>query len=375
MPEAMVSGHRIAAIALRIITQFRRDRRTLALIFAVPLIVLSLVSYLIDLKPSEIQFGVVNEDQALISVADAIVNLMEENTDLQMVELSQSEAEAQLRNGKIQAALFFPADFTRNLIMAQGPTITLLLEGSDPQVVGYVRDSLEAAIPQALAGIPGMEGRSINIEPRFIYGGQDYSTMDYLGPAFIVLIPFFFVFLLTSISFLRERAQGTIERLLASPLSRAETVIGYMLGFGLFSFVQSLIILLFTVYVLDVHCEGNILTAILIVVIMVLTAVNIGIFVSTFAHNEFQAVQFVPLIIFPQALLGGLFWSIGSLPWFLRWMSYLMPITYANFAVEEVMIKGASALDWSVGSNLLILVAFTLALIVLSAVTLRRQIA
>ncbi len=370
-----MSGHRIAAIALRIVTQFRRDRRTLVLIFAVPLIVLALIGYLMDLKPSDIKFGVVNEDQAVLSVADAIVTVMEENTDLQMIELSRSEAEAQVREGKIQAVLMFPSDFTLGLITGQGPTITLLLEGSDPQVVGYVRDGLEKAIPQTLAGIPGMEGRQIGIEPEFIYGGLDYSTMDYLGPAFIVLIPFFFVFLLTSISFLRERAQGTMERLLASPLSRAETVIGYMIGFGLFAFVQSLVILFFTVYVLDVNCEGNILAAILIVVVMVLTAVNIGIFVSTFARNEFQAVQFVPLIVFPQALLGGLFWSVDSLPWFLRWLSYTMPVTYANYAVKDVMIKGASVLDWSVASNLLILAAFTVVLIMLSSVTLRRQVA
>lgn len=370
-----MSGRRIAAIARRIVTQFRRDRRTLVLIFAVPLIVLSLVGYLIDLKPADVKFGVVNEDQALVSVADSIIGMMEENTDLPMSELSRVEAERQLREGRIQAVLAFPGDFTQSLIMGQGPTITLLLEGSDPQVTGYVRDNLAAAITQTLAGIPGMEGRSIEIEPEFVHGGLDYTTMDYLGPAFIVLIPFFFVFLLTSISFLRERAQGTIERLLASPLSRAETVVGYMLGFGLFAFVQSLVILFFTVYVLDVNCEGNILAAILVVIVMVLTAVNIGIFVSTFARNEFQAVQFVPLIIFPQALLGGLFWSVGSLPWFLRWLSYIMPLTYANFAVEDVMIKGASVIDWSVGSNLLILVAFTVVLITLSSVTLRRQLA
>lgn len=370
-----MSVHRIAAIARRIVTQFRRDRRTLILIFAVPLIVLSLIGYLVEMKPSGVKFGVVNEDQALISVSKAIVGVMEDNTELDLVDLSYEEADAQLREGKIQAALVFPADFTLNVISGQGPAITLLLEGSDPQVSGYVRDSLASAIPQALAGIPGMGGRMIEIEPEFIHGGLDYSALDYLGPAFVVVIPFFFVFLLTSISFLRERAQGTIERLLASPFSRAETVIGYMFGFGLFSFVQSLVILLFTVYVLGVHCEGNIATAVLIVVIMVLTAINIGIFVSTFARNEFQAVQFVPLIIFPQALLGGLFWSVGSLPWFLRWMSYLMPMTYANYAVRDVMIKGASILDWSVGNNLLILVCFAAVLILLSSLTLRRQVA
>ncbi len=370
-----MSWHRISALAKRIITQFRRDRRTVALILVVPIVILSLVGYLIDLKPSDTAVGIVNEDVAATSVAGLIVNTLEDVGDLKLIDLSREEVEGQLRDGRIKAALMFPSDFTQNLVTANGPTATLLLEGSDAQVAGHVRGTITTAIQQTLASIPGMEGRLINVQPSLIYGGPDYSTLDYLGPAFVVLIPWFFVFLLTSISFVRERVQGTVERLLASPLSRIDIVLGYMLGFGIFSLIQSLEMLLFTVYVLNVNCEGSIFVAILIVVIMIMTAVNLGILLSTFARNEFQAVQFVPLVVFSQGLLGGLFWSLDSLPWSLRWLSYLMPVTYANLAVKDVMIKGAGILDWSVGSNLLILTAFAAAFIVLSSLTLKREVA
>jgi len=138
--------------------------------------------------------------------------------------------------------------------------------------------------------------------------------------------------------------------------------------------LQSVVILVFAVYVLQIEHLGNIGVVILTVAIMALTAVNLGIFLSTFARNEFQAVQFMPMIMFPQALLGGLFWSLESLPWGLRWLSYLMPLTYANRASENVMIKGAGIPDWSVASNLLILLAFAAVFIFLSSRTLRSEV-
>jgi len=369
-----MNRHRIAALARRIITQFRRDRRTVALILIVPIVIISLIGYLIEVKPSHTPVAIVNEDTSLVSVADLIVDALEQEGQLKLTDLTREEADRQLRTGKIKAALIFPPDFTRSMVTANSPTATLLLEGSDPQIMGQVGAAVATAIQQTLSGLPVVEGRLIEVETLFLHGGEDYSTLDYLGPAFVVLMCWFFVFLLTSVSFVRERVQGTVERLLASPLSRFEIVLGYMLGFGIFSLVQSLEMLLFTVYVLDVNCEGSILLAILTVVVMIMTAVNLGILLSTFARNEFQAIQFVPLVVFPQALLGGLFWSLDSLPWSLRWLSYLMPVTYANSAVRDVMIKGANLLDWSVASSLLILTGFAAAFVFLAALTLKREV-
>jgi len=148
-----------------------------------------------------------------------------------------------------------------------------------------------------------------------------------------------------------------------------------MLGFGLFALVQSLFILLFTVYVLGINYVGNLFIVVLIVVIMALGAVNLGIFLSTFAKNELQAAQFMPLIVLPQALLGGIFWAVKDLPWFLRWISYGVPITYANFALRDVMVKGYSILDGSVAFDLFMLLVFAVVFIFLASLTLRREVA
>ncbi len=140
------------------------------------------------------------------------------------------------------------------------------------------------------------------------------QVLDYIAPALLATLALFFSFLLTGISFLRERSQGTMERLMASPVSRLDIVLGYLFGFFLFALTQTLIIVLFTIYVLDVHYSGDLWQIFVFQVVVIAGAVNLGIFISTFARNEFQMVQFIPLILFPQIFLCGVIWPVEQMP-------------------------------------------------------------
>lgn len=190
---------------------------------------------------------------------------------------------------------------------------------------------------------------------------------------FIGIFSFFFVFLLTSVAFLRERSQGTIERVMASPLTRAELVIGYVCGFTIFALIQSLVILLFVVFALQVHYSGNLALVFLVSVLLTIGSVNLGIFLSTFAQNEFQIVQFMPLVFGIQVFLSGIFWPIAQLPALLRPISYVLPLTYANDALRGVMLKGDSFSE--ISGQLMALVVFALLMVLLSSLTVRRQVA
>ena len=181
------------------------------------------------------------------------------------------------------------------------------------------------------------------------------------------------MFLLTSIAFLRERSQGTIERVMVSPLTRAELVMGYICGFTLFALVQSLLILLFVVFALKVHYSGNLALVFLVSALLTIGSVNLGIFLSTFAQNEFQVVQFIPLVLGVQIFLSGVFWPVAQLPAALRPISYILPLTYANDALRGVMLKGADI--GGIASQLGALFVFALAMVLLSTLTMRRQIA
>ena len=137
-------------------------------------------------------------------------------------------------------------------------------------------------------------------------------ALDNAAPAVLATLILFFGFLITGISFLRERTQGTLERLLASPISRMDIVAGYLLGLLLFALVQTLILFFYMVYVLDVSFQGDLWQILVFQMLIGINAVCLGTFFSAFARNEFQMIQFIPLIIIPQVFLCGLFIQISQ---------------------------------------------------------------
>lgn len=203
--------------------------------------------------------------------------------------------------------------------------------------------------------------------------GQSFpksSVLDYIAPALLATLALFFSFLLTGISFLRERSQGTMERLMASPVSRTDMVVGYLFGFFIFALTQTLIIVLFTIYVLGVNYHGDLWQIFVFQIVIITGAVNLGIFISSFARNEFQMVQFIPLIIVPQIFLSGVLWPVEQMPNYLQWVSAILPLRYGVDGLRQIMLYGKSLLD--VGLDLLVLVAFAIITSILAALTLRR---
>ena len=190
------------------------------------------------------------------------------------------------------------------------------------------------------------------------------------APGLLATLALFFSFLLTGISFLRERTQGTMERIMASPVSRLDMVIGYLLGFFIFALTQSLIVLLFTIYVLDVTYIGDLWQIFVFLTFVVTMAVNLGIFASSFAKNEFQMIQFIPLMLFPQIFLCGVIWPVADMHPVLQWIARFLPLKYAVDGMQGIMLSGDNLLD--VGFELGILVAFAVAISILAATTLRR---
>ena len=196
------------------------------------------------------------------------------------------------------------------------------------------------------------------------------GILDYIAPALLATLALFFSFLLTGISFLRERSQGTMERLMASPLSRLDIVVGYLFGFFIFALTQTLIMVLFTIYVLGVNYYGDLWQIFVFQIVVITGAVNLGIFISTFARNEFQMVQFIPLIIVPQIFLCGVIWPVEQMPDYLQWLSAVLPLTYAVDGLRDIMLAGKSLLD--VGFELAVLAGFTVVTSILAAIVLRR---
>jgi ABC-2 type transport system permease protein len=289
-----------------------------------------------------------------------------------------------VRDGSQRVALVFRPDFSQTLRTEHQASLEVIVEGSNPGQAGgalgtvgqAIMESapivLKEALPPPLnAAIPST--LPLQIETTRLYGSSEIKMLDFFAPMFIAYIGFFLIFLLTSVSFLRERTQGTMERLSASPVTRMEMVLGYMLGFGLFSVIQAVLLVIFTVYVLQVQYTGNILSIFVVTLALVLGAVNLGIFLSTFARNELQAVQFIPIVILPQVLLSGLLWPVQDMPGWLQAIARLMPLTYAVDAMTDIMIRGQTlAQTWQ---PLLVLISFAAVFALLAAGTVRREVA
>ena len=198
------------------------------------------------------------------------------------------------------------------------------------------------------------------------------SILDYTFPAILAMLILFFGFLLTGISFLRERSQGTLERLMASPVSRLDIVGGYLLGFLLFALLQTLIIFFYVIYVIDVNFQGDLWQILIFQVIIGIGAICLGTFFSTFARNEFQMMQFIPLVILPQMFLCGLLWPVNQMPDYLQWIAKFLPLYYGVEGIRALMLQGQNLLD--IGKDVGILAAYAVGLLVLASLTLRRGV-
>ena len=384
---------RITALSSRIIRQVFRDRRTLVLIFIVPVVIMTLLYLVLTNTSSAHTLAIVSPSGARSErINTLITNLLPGKDKLNVVYIKANQVNDTLKNGNADAAVIFPPDFAQQVFTGQNPSVQIVLEGSDPNAANAMHDLTESFTHQlgiaisvlnaqlAQTGqeqaLPPVLGASLPFtisDPQYLHGGPQFTFNDSIAPVFIGIFSFFFVFLLTSIAFLRERSQGTIERVMASPMTRTELVIGYILGFLLFGLVQSLMILLFVIYALRVHYSGNLSLIFLVTALLTIGSINLGIFLSAFAQNEFQIVQFIPLVFGIQIFLSGVFWPIDQLPAILRPISYILPLTYANEALRAVMLKGADLAE--IARELIALLIFMVLMIILSALTMRRQIA
>ena len=204
----------------------------------------------------------------------------------------------------------------------------------------------------------------------FSFGDQQ-GVLDRIAPGLIAVFVLFFTFVLTGVSFLRERAQGTLERLLTTPVGRADILVGYTTGFFVLAMVQSVIVVTFTLLVLEVNYQGSIWQIWTVLVPLVVVGVSLGVFISTFARNEFQVVQFIPLLMAPQIFLSGVIAEVDKMPAVLEVLAYLLPLTYAVDGLQDIMLRGDSL--GSLGLELGVLALYVVALLIAAAVAVRRS--
>jgi ABC-2 type transport system permease protein len=326
-----------------------------------------------------LRLGVVNEDDGVegIRLSDVFIQELLGQGGITIVTLDGGDINQSIKDYRLNAALVIGPGFTRDTYVSHKVSMSVVAGTPDAgnmttyqQAMSILGVRLQNATASTLAKMK-TGSPSVSISSSAIYG-EGFTMLDLFAPYLLGVIAFAFIFIFTGVTFLRERSFGTFERLLASPITRTEIILGYMLGFSLFAIIQSMIILLFAVFVLNVKIVGSIYSVVALQLIITLVSVNLGIFCSSFARNELQAVQFIPLLILPQVFLDGMFWPISTLPNYLQAFSYMMPLTYANDALQNIMVRGYSLGD--VWADVAILLAFAVIMIALSALSLNKRL-
>lgn len=337
---------RVLALAKRILRQIIRDKRTVGLLVVAPILVLSMLYLVFNGDEYEPKIG-------FVEISETFVDQMELGGATVKMYNDERTAKADLKDRSIDGYLTL-----------QNGQLAIELEGSDPSVAGAVIKRLQQAMPQS-GQHPGQKAFDV----QYLHGSSDMSLFDYFGPVLLGFFVFFFVFLIAGVSFLRERTTGTLERLLASPLRKWEIVMGYVLGFGLFTVIQSTIVAAYTIYVLGMIMEGAFVYVLLITLLLAFTALTLGILLSSFANNELQMMQFIPIVVVPQIFFSGLF-NLDTISHWLSWIGPITPLYYAADALRDIMVRGYgwAEIKWDVA----ILASFSFVFIIINSLALRK---
>jgi ABC-2 type transport system permease protein len=206
---------------------------------------------------------------------------------------------------------------------------------------------------------------------RYVFDASP-GTFARIGPPLVGLFPLIVMFLITSIAMLRERTTGTLERLMSMPLAKLDLLLGYGLAFALLAAVQAAVTSTVGFWLLDLHTSGSVLAVAALAIANAVLGMALGLFLSAFASTEFQAVQFMPAVLFPQVLLSGLLAPREHMPHVLRIASDALPVTYAYDALSRVTSGQSGARLWF---DLGVTLGAILLALMLGAATLRRRTA
>jgi len=380
-----MSRRRVVALFRRVVSEIRRDRPSLALLFIAPIVITGLVTFILrESQAPQVTAVVVNlagtRGQLVGSALGAA--LREGGATVSDV-ADEAAARAAIGDKAASVGIVIGTDAATGSSL----TITAITNGLDPsgeasQVSAVGRAVVAAASSASGTAVPVIRHTTV-------YGTPTNDPITTFAPAIVGFFAYFFVYILTGVSFLRERTGGTLERLLATPVTRGEVVIGYTLGFGLFATIQVAVLMLWALGSLHVPAlgplppfsiglgvavNGSPLLAFLVVVLLAVGAVSLGIFLSTFARTELQIIQFIPIVLAPQFLLSGVLFPVSSLPAILQPVVAIMPLNYAVDGLRQVFIRGADLGVPALQLDLAVLAVVAAFFATIAALTIRRDV-
>lgn len=355
---------RTLAIAKKVLKELLRDKRTLAMMFVAPVFIMWLMNLMFSASTAvNIKLATQDLPTSLVTKMDDLDHVSVQtynDIDQAKKDLADEKVDAVIsyKNGEYQVD-YANTDASKTSMTRQVLRTSIASEGSN---------QLMARIKQALPQL-NLKVKAPEIKESYQYGDEHTSFFTSMIPVLIGFVVFFFVFLISGMALLKERTSGTLERLLATPVKRSEIVYGYMLSYGLIAIIQTAVVVLAAIWLLDVEVVGNLFHVIIVNVILALVALAFGILLSTLAKSEFQMMQFIPLVIMPQLFFSGII-PLSSMGDWAQMVGRFLPLTYSGDAMSQIILYGRGLGD--VLPNIGVLLIFLVILTILNIVGLRR---
>lgn len=387
---------RTIAIMNRVLKELFRDKRTLALMFVAPILIMLLMSVIFNTNSTtDVNVATVSVssklNEELGSLKHVTVKSYDTKADAKHA-LNQETVDAIVqKSGKNYDLTYANTDSSKTTAVKlafknalTATSISQLKSALKQSTTAVAKLQAQLALAQKAANGPttsatnhvnavtpktSQSNSTPKVTNHYVYGDQDTGYFAKMLPILMGFFVFFFVFLISGMALLKERTTGTLDRLLATPVKRSSIVFGYMLSYGILAILQTVLIVLVTVWLLGIEVVGSLVSVVLINLLLALVALAFGILLSTFANSEFQMMQFIPLVVVPQVFFSGII-PLDSMADWVKDISYIIPLKYSGDAVNEIIMRGTSI--FKLGGDIAVLLGFLIVLTVLNIVGLRR---
>jgi ABC-2 type transport system permease protein len=323
--------------------QLRRDRVSFAMIIMIPLVQLILFGYAINTNPRNLPTAVLLQEQS--DLGRSILAALENTKYFKITELPRTDAELDqlLFSGKVLFAVEIPANFERAVRRGDQPAMLVAADGTDPVASGSALGALSQVLQTALAhdrGLPDSGALPFEIRTHVRYNPAGLSQLN-IVPGLVGTILTMTMLIFTALSVTREIERGTMESLLAMPITPLEIMLGKIAPYVLVGFVQASLIIGIGIALFGVPLMGSLLLLALLSTVFITANLAIGYTFSTIAQNQLQAMQMSLMFFLPNILLSGFMFPFAGMPIWAQWIGEALPLTHYLRIVRSIMLKGS----------------------------------